>query len=96
MDNPWGRFELRIDGDKHGDMEWADVWQSIESHVRALPDAYGDEFWFEIEDFGAPRVGVPVRIFRWKGPGGIWDACCEDPGSFAMYADLCGWEQING
>jgi hypothetical protein len=86
---PFNRYELFIDGVKCGDVSsLAKCWDHISAAYGQLDDSYSGVVSWRIED---PFVGKRFAVFD-DMPGGIWEACCEDPNAFRMYLDLCGWE----
>lgn len=88
----FGRYELKINGDKRGDfLSLDDVYQEINVEYGVLQDRYSGVVRWEIEDFGQDRV----RVAHHNMEGGFWDCYAEDAKAFSMWLDLCGWNSFS-
>jgi hypothetical protein len=88
---PFGRYHLYVNYEKCGDLATiADCWHILDDAYSNLPDTYSDVLHWEIHD---PFHGA--RFCKFDMDGGIWEACCEDSKTFALYLEMCGWDKMS-
>lgn len=62
-----------------------DCFEVLNHAYSLLEDEYLDSLQWEIQD---AEIGRRCEL---EMAGGIWEACCEDAPTFAMYLDMVGW-----
>lgn len=84
----FGRYELRINGEKRGDIEsFEEVFSQIDDAYLALDDQYSGEVYWELEDWG----NDDLKVARHKMEAGFWYAYAENAEAFRSWLKLFGW-----
>jgi hypothetical protein len=83
-------FELRLRGETCGLHDARSAWYLIQREFEMLADQYAGVVRWELID---TETG---DLYRSPRQAGMWAACCETAGVFALWLDMVAPDRVGG